>query len=333
MKKIPIDHDTRWKVLITALFQDFVAFFLPHVYPLVDWSKPYESLDKELHKLVADKYKGGKVESDKLFKVYLKDGDEQLLLIHVEVESSGRPNIDERMFVYFYRIYDSFGKVVTALAVFASDSLPKNYNRFKYEKLGTKAIYEYNTFVLKDVSEEELLADDNPFALAMLAVKYLNLSKNKDELRYDFKSKLYELGLKRGYDSEKVFALLRFINFMLILPEDLQIKFETDMKATHADKPLYNETEMRIMEIKFEVHHGVTVEEYGKLLAQEIQEKVEREIQEKVEREKQEEKQEEREKAIKNMLTDTDLSIQQIAKILSVTEQQVLDIQAKLSEK
>jgi len=34
MSNLPIDHDTRWKVLITILFEDFVAFFLPHVYEL-----------------------------------------------------------------------------------------------------------------------------------------------------------------------------------------------------------------------------------------------------------------------------------------------------------
>ncbi len=333
MKKLPIDHDTRWKVLITALFQDFVAFFLPHVYPLVDWNKPVVSLDKELHKLVAHKYKGGKVESDKLFKVFLKDGGEELLLIHVEVESSNKPNIDERMFVYFYRIYDTFGKVVTAITVFASDSLPNNYNRFEYEKFGTKATYEYNTYVLKDVSEEELLADDNPFALALLAVKYLDLSKNEDELRYDFKSKLYELALKRGYTSKQVSALLQFIDFLLILPKELETKFRTDMENTYVEQPMFNEYEMEVGKIIFKSRFGVSLEEYPEVLAREIQEKVEREIQEKVEREKQEEKQEEREKAIKNMLTDTDLSIQQIAKILSVTEQQVLDIQAKINGK
>ena len=343
MKKIPIDHDTRWKVLITALFQDFVAFFLPDVYSLVDWNKPYVSLDKELHKLVADKYKGGKVESDKLFKVYLKGGGEELLLIHVEVESSGKPNIDERMFVYFYRIFDTFGKVVTALAVFASDSLPKNYSRFEYEKLGTKATYEYNTFVLKDVSEEKLLASENPFALALLAVKYLNLSKNEDELRYDFKSKLYELALERGYTSKQIFALLRFIDFLLILPGDLETKFRTDMENTHVEQPEFNEYEMEVGKIIFKSRFGVSVDEYGEVLAREIQEKVEREIQEKVEREIQEvtekaeksvrEAVEKAENAIKNMLTNTDLSVQQIAEIQGVTEQKVLDIQAKINGK
>ena len=232
---------------------------------------------------------------------------------------------------------------MTALAVFASDSLPKNYSRFEYEKLGTKATYEYNTFVLKDVSEEELLASENPFALALLAVKYLNLSKNEDELRYDFKSKLYELALERGYTSKQIFALLRFIDFLLILPGDLETKFRTDMENTHVEQPEFNEYEMEVGKIIFKSRFGVSVDEYGEVLAREIQEKVEREIQEKVEREIQEvtekaeksvrEAVEKAENAIKNMLTNTDLSVQQIAEIQGVTEQKVLDILAKINGK
>lgn len=335
MNKPPIDHDTRWKVLITELFEDFVAYFLPHVHPLVDWSKPVVSLDKELHKLVADKYKGGKVESDKLFKVFLKDGSEELLLIHVEVESSGRPNIDERMFVYFYRIFDSFGKVVTAIAVFANNSVPKNYNRFEYEKLGTKATYEYNTFCLKDVSEEELLASENPFALALLAVKYLDLSKNKNELRYDFKSKLYELALERGYRYKRIKALLQFIDFLLVLPQNLELKFREDMKATHVEQPMFNEYEMEVGKLIFQSHFGVALEDYGEHLAQQMQEKIEKQMQEKIEKQMQEkiekEKQEDIKQVAEKILTNTDLSVQQIAQVLSITEQQVLDIQAKIN--
>jgi len=108
---------------------------LPHIYPLVNWSKPVVSLEQEFHKLIGDKYKGDHVISDKLLKFHLKAGGEQWILVHVEVESAAKPNVPERMFVYFYRIFDKEGKVVTALAIFAGDSLPKNYDRYEYELL------------------------------------------------------------------------------------------------------------------------------------------------------------------------------------------------------
>ena len=56
-----IDYDTHWKEIITNLFEDFIAFFMPNAYPLVDFNQPVEFLEQELHKIVADNKKKGKV--------------------------------------------------------------------------------------------------------------------------------------------------------------------------------------------------------------------------------------------------------------------------------
>ena len=36
-----IDKDTQWKDLIEELFPDFVAFFLPDIYPDINFNIPY----------------------------------------------------------------------------------------------------------------------------------------------------------------------------------------------------------------------------------------------------------------------------------------------------
>jgi hypothetical protein len=48
---LAIDFDARWKELIQAFTEEFIAFFLPTLYPLVDFSKPPEFLEQELAKL------------------------------------------------------------------------------------------------------------------------------------------------------------------------------------------------------------------------------------------------------------------------------------------
>ncbi len=108
MQDLPIDHDTQWKILIEKLPKSFTKFFLPHIFPLVDWTKPVESMEQELHKIVADKSKGDKVINDKLMKFHLKNGGERWILVHVELESGAKVNVPERMFVYFYRIFDNW---------------------------------------------------------------------------------------------------------------------------------------------------------------------------------------------------------------------------------
>ena len=52
MAKLQIDFDGNWKEIITEFFEDFVAFFLPQLYPEVDFSRPFESLDKELTQIL-----------------------------------------------------------------------------------------------------------------------------------------------------------------------------------------------------------------------------------------------------------------------------------------
>lgn len=73
--KILIDYDTQWKEIIGSLFEDFISFFLPGAYELIDFTKPVEFLEQELHKIISDKYKRGKVINDKLVKLYLKNGE------------------------------------------------------------------------------------------------------------------------------------------------------------------------------------------------------------------------------------------------------------------
>ena len=54
---------------------------------------------------------------DKLVKVYLKNGSEQWLLVHIEVQSDEDEEFSLRMFRYFYRIFDRHGKPVVSLAI------------------------------------------------------------------------------------------------------------------------------------------------------------------------------------------------------------------------
>ncbi|QQT64475.1 Abi family protein [Sphingobacterium multivorum] len=60
---------------------------------------------------------------DKLVKVFLKDGREQFVLYHVEIQSNkGRGDLAERMFRYFYRIWDRYKVPITAIAILADES-------------------------------------------------------------------------------------------------------------------------------------------------------------------------------------------------------------------
>jgi hypothetical protein len=93
------DFDNPWKDVLEHFFHHFLAFFFPEAHEAIDWARNYESLDKELQQIVSESELGLRL-ADKLFKVWLKDGREAWILIHIEIQNQRDPTLAERMFVY-----------------------------------------------------------------------------------------------------------------------------------------------------------------------------------------------------------------------------------------
>ena len=122
--------DSVWKETIEAYFEEFLNFFFPKIAKDIDLQKGYEFLDKELQKIV--QYSElGKRWADLLIKVFLKDGSEKWLLIHIEVQSYFEKDFAKRMFVYNYRIFDRYNKDVVSLAILADPSPNFRPNEYK----------------------------------------------------------------------------------------------------------------------------------------------------------------------------------------------------------
>ena len=48
------EYDSPWKEALDQYFERFLAFFFPEAHVAIDWSRRYESLDKELQQIVSD---------------------------------------------------------------------------------------------------------------------------------------------------------------------------------------------------------------------------------------------------------------------------------------
>ena len=115
------DYDSPWKEAIDAFFQPFMALFFPSVHALIDWNRPYEFLDAELQRITGDSTIGRRY-ADRLVKVHSREGLEVWLLLHIEIQGQADAQFPERMFQYWYRIYDRFGGVETiSLALLTND--------------------------------------------------------------------------------------------------------------------------------------------------------------------------------------------------------------------
>jgi hypothetical protein len=75
------DYDSPWGEMLEGYFPDFMAFFFPEAFGDIAWARSYESLDKELQQIVRDVALGARL-ADKLMKVWRRNGEEQIVLIH-----------------------------------------------------------------------------------------------------------------------------------------------------------------------------------------------------------------------------------------------------------
>lgn len=226
------DYDTQWKILITLFFEEFVAFYLPKLYPEIDFNIPPEFLEQELHKLMTSFIKKDRRATDKLVKVHLKNGEIKYVLVHIEVQGKAEPGFGERMFIYYYRLFDKLTKDIVSIAIYTgNDANPPT----KYEKklFGTELSFTFNTYRVRGQNEHELLKSNNPFALVTLACLYALKSNKKEEQRLKFKFKLIRLMLEKQYpkyERAKIEALFVFIQHVLLLPPALEEKFTNTLK-------------------------------------------------------------------------------------------------------
>jgi len=104
-------------------------------------------------------------------------------------------------------------------------------NRFALEDLGCRLEFTFPMVKLLDhKTEDQLASDPSPFAVASL-VQLRKIQAGGDmEHRYNFKlARLREL-YRRGYTRDKILKLFRFLDYILALPDDLSIRFRSELE-------------------------------------------------------------------------------------------------------
>ena len=222
------NEDGLWKNLIFELFKEFMQFFAPDLYPEIDFKMNTDFLQQELHQQIINQKKGTKY-TDQIVKVNLKNGKEKYILIHIEIQAIGKDTFTERMFKYFYRIYDKLNHPIYAIARLTDARYKNHTDKFRYSFYGTELTYAFNKYKFHEKDEEKLKQSSNPFSLAVLAGIYSSETKNDIEKRYLFKQKLLTLAINKYSDQEYYLsALIYFIDYLLQIPEELgdKLKYE-----------------------------------------------------------------------------------------------------------
>jgi hypothetical protein len=221
--------DEAWKKIIERFFPQFVRFFLPELFEAIDFEKPITFLDKELEQLGLQSRAGAKY-VDKLVQVYLLDGSEQWILIHIEVQGDRDPTFSERMYRYFYKIFDRYGKPIVSVAILTRSDLIDDAGFFTLRAYGSGVDFRYLTFCLTDYDRAELDADGNPMALVVLASQERERARRRGD-RFNIKLFLIRRLFERGYEREEIAALFEFIDWVIRLSDDDDERFWQEVKA------------------------------------------------------------------------------------------------------
>ena len=221
------DYDSPWKDILDLQFEEFMAFFFPSAHAQINWRAGHEFLDKELQKITQDAALGRRM-VDKLVKVQLKDGQEQWVLVHVEVQTQPAFGFPERMFVYHYRIRDRFGARCATFGVLADSDPSWRPAEFRDELLGTELVLRFSTAKLLDYEADlpALEEETNPFALVVMAHAGVRATAADPYARLDWKFGLTRRLFERGYKRQQISSLYRFIDWVMLLPEELELEYD-----------------------------------------------------------------------------------------------------------
>jgi hypothetical protein len=202
--------------VIERFFPQFLLFFAPNLYKDVDFSQPFTFLDKEMLQLSKKGLKRSKF-VDKLVKIRLKDGSEQWLLVHIEVQGDEDEGFSLRMFRYFYRIFDRYGKPIVSMAVVTGPANWKPTRKYELKFYDSGVEFQYLMSTLMDYEREKLLANDNPMAIVVLAAQDSERLRRRHQARYDVKWHLIRMLYQRNYTRQEIIDLFDFIEWVLQL--------------------------------------------------------------------------------------------------------------------
>jgi hypothetical protein len=245
------DFDSPWKDALQRYLQQFLAFFFPAIDADIDWSRGYEALDKEFQQIVR-RAKVGKALADKLFKVWLRDGSEHWLLIHVEIQGAYEKAFPERMFRYNVAAYAVYNREVVSLAVLCDENPAWRPHTFAYGRWGGRTGIDFLVAKLLDHAQdlEALQTSANPFAVVVLAHCQALATRGDPPTRRQLKLRVVKGLYERNWSEEDVRQLFRLIDWIMDLPEALQNAFRMDVSHYEEEKRVQYITSIERLALK-----------------------------------------------------------------------------------
>lgn len=220
--------DSPWKDVLGEFFKDFIEMCFPTLAKDINWKKGISFLDKELGRVIKGSETGKRI-VDKLVKVFIKDGKEFWILVHLEVQAKKEAEFPERMQTYKEKLSHYYHVPILSIAILIDDNKNWKPDRYHTQYWFVETLFKYGVVKVLDYESKrkELENSMNPFATVLLAqLEAITLAKkNNAEQRLVSKIDLFRRLCKKGFTRETIINLTQFIDWVIQLPELLMVEY------------------------------------------------------------------------------------------------------------
>jgi hypothetical protein len=195
---------------------------------LIDWSYPPVWCDKELTRILA-RFGHRPKSVDMLVKVRLLSGEEQWILLHLEVQSGWEAGFEFRIFRYNSGLVWIYEQRVITLVVLADLDEAWRPSEYAFRVGDFESRLQFPVCKLIDKLDTEWRDDHSlPVQVARAQIEALRTASDSEgryRAKWGLVRKLYDL----GYNADEVREIIRLIDWMMQLPEVLSRKFEQEL--------------------------------------------------------------------------------------------------------
>ncbi len=230
------DWDGAWKEALQQFFRPFLDLLFPDIHALVDWTHEPVFLEQELRQVIR-RTKRQKRAVDKLARVWLMDGNQTVLLIHVEFQHQVEHDLPARLYNYNTRIYALLQEHVMTAAVLGDNDPRWRPSEFRFEIGGFESRTTFPIAKLLDYEPqwEMLEQSSNPFAVIVMAHLKALATMKQPETRLEWRVRLATSLYERGYSEGQVLQLVNFIDWLMVLDDEREERFDETMRIYEAE--------------------------------------------------------------------------------------------------
>jgi len=190
----PVGHDQLFKTILEGLLRDFLELFFPEEAARLDFDT-LSFLGKEVFANVPE---GEVREADVVARLETKDGEPELVLIHVEVQAEHRGDFARRMFEYYAVLRLHYRLPVFPIVLYLRGGPHSKLAEYREDLFGQELLtFRYHSVALARLPAEEYVGT-SPLGAALSALMSLKIGRDRAALMASMLERVTGSGLNEA---------------------------------------------------------------------------------------------------------------------------------------